>query len=296
MSYSVLLAARNEEETIGLALEAICNQSLEPSQILVGVNDSSDRTAEIARSFSGVSVYEYPKAGKARTLNKLFEHIANEHLVFTDADVVLFPRACEKVVDSLSRGEIGVCTKSAAIGRKKVSIQPAFLTGRFYGVHKEKLDEIAQRFSIKLFPDNIIAEDTLIDRVLLAANQPCKTVPIEGFMFEKRYDQSLIKRELRIARSSIQLERNYPQLKPYNSKIEKLAFFANRFKERYADMITSNPLSIPRKFVKYNIRFALQFLEARYELFSEDGSWQSPKRNPELLKAALASPAVRQYF
>ena len=53
---AVVIPARNEEPRIGKTLESILNQDLKPYRIIVVNDGSSDKTGEIAESFSGVEV------------------------------------------------------------------------------------------------------------------------------------------------------------------------------------------------------------------------------------------------
>ena len=88
----VIIAARNEERFIGQTLDALDASTTEPWII---VNDSSDRTADIARDY-GAIVHELPTPGKLPAIQyalKRLNHQALEPLLLTDADSYpVFPR------------------------------------------------------------------------------------------------------------------------------------------------------------------------------------------------------------
>jgi cellulose synthase/poly-beta-1,6-N-acetylglucosamine synthase-like glycosyltransferase len=100
---SILLAARDEEANIErclLSLEAL-NFPVEKMEILIGDDDSSDRTAEIIRQFIGQkSQFKYTKItssfpglkGKANVLAQLARNARGKYLFFCDADIAVQPQ------------------------------------------------------------------------------------------------------------------------------------------------------------------------------------------------------------
>ena len=75
LELTVIVPARNEEDCIGACLESLVGQSEEIFQLgrdwelIVVDDDSTDRTAEIARSFTGVTVVRrrgWRRVGRAR--------------------------------------------------------------------------------------------------------------------------------------------------------------------------------------------------------------------------------------
>jgi biofilm PGA synthesis N-glycosyltransferase PgaC len=89
--YTALLPARDEAETIGLALESVRNQSHPPSKVII-LDDCSDDdysdivqrtcpTAEIRRSV--------PRRGKAANINAVLPEITDEYVLVLDADTYL---------------------------------------------------------------------------------------------------------------------------------------------------------------------------------------------------------------
>jgi cellulose synthase/poly-beta-1,6-N-acetylglucosamine synthase-like glycosyltransferase len=101
-SYSIIIAARNEEDNIGACLRSILNQTVTRDRFEVIVVDdrSEDRTASIVDEFikSGApvrlfSVKEVPPGivPKKNAISIAAKAARNEILVFTDADCIVLP-------------------------------------------------------------------------------------------------------------------------------------------------------------------------------------------------------------
>src|SRR3954462_5131026 len=99
LELTVIIPARNEEDCIGACLESLVGQTEDLFQLgrdweLVVVDDDSiDRTAEIARSFPGVTVMKAAKlekgwTGKANAVWTAARKARGKWLLFTDADTV----------------------------------------------------------------------------------------------------------------------------------------------------------------------------------------------------------------
>lgn len=98
LTVSVIVAARDEEMTIGDCLIALLNQDYDPSklQIIVVDDESSDRTQELVKSFAirhplRVTLVEATHEasdlrGKARAIAQGVDHATGDLLMFTDAD------------------------------------------------------------------------------------------------------------------------------------------------------------------------------------------------------------------
>ncbi len=101
---SVIIPACNEEATIDDVIRETL--MLEPAEIIVVVNGSTDQTAAIAKR-SGVTTVEYPEPLGVDTGRAIGALLARgDLLLFIDADFVIpardmypFPLACEKGID-----------------------------------------------------------------------------------------------------------------------------------------------------------------------------------------------------
>ncbi len=99
---TVIVPARNEEDCLGACLQSLVAQSEDVFELgrdweLVVVDDAStDRTAEIARGFDGVTVLAAAKlekgwTGKANAIWTAARKARGRWLLFTDSDTVHEP-------------------------------------------------------------------------------------------------------------------------------------------------------------------------------------------------------------
>ena len=93
---SVIVPARNEEASLAGCLESLVAQAGVEFEILIVDDHSTDRTREIAKSFSGVKVIEADPlpngwTGKNNAVTSGVRAAHGEWLLFTDADTVHRP-------------------------------------------------------------------------------------------------------------------------------------------------------------------------------------------------------------
>lgn len=123
LELSVIVPARNEEANIGACLESLTAQSEEIFQLgrdweLVVVDDhSSDRTAEIARGFSDVTVISADKlqpgwTGKASAVWTAARKARGKWLLFTDADTIHEPGDLRHGMHEAQRHKVGMLSYS----------------------------------------------------------------------------------------------------------------------------------------------------------------------------------------
>jgi glycosyltransferase involved in cell wall biosynthesis len=82
----VIVCAHNEQAFIHPCLRGILDQSRPADEIVVVDNASTDRTAQIARGFSGVRLVEEPRKGLVIARDTGARACTADVLVFTDAD------------------------------------------------------------------------------------------------------------------------------------------------------------------------------------------------------------------
>jgi biofilm PGA synthesis N-glycosyltransferase PgaC len=98
ISISVIIAARNEEAVLGDLLQALQNQTYpqEFFEVIVVDDHSTDKTAELAKSFSHVRLIQLLddniNAYKKKAIEKGIEAATGELIVTTDADCVPPPQ------------------------------------------------------------------------------------------------------------------------------------------------------------------------------------------------------------
>ncbi len=90
MKISLIIPAHNEEKYIGACLEhAITNSGGAFHEILVVDNLSTDKTAEIAKTFPGVRIVREERKGLTRARERGLKEATGDYLAYIDADTRL---------------------------------------------------------------------------------------------------------------------------------------------------------------------------------------------------------------
>ncbi|MBA3913047.1 MAG: glycosyltransferase [Acidobacteriales bacterium] len=109
---SVLMPVRNEEGNLAAALDAILANGNVPLEVIVGDDNSSDGTRELALSYAQrdarvryLAISPLPRDwnGKQHACHELARAASHETLCFVDADVRLAPDALERSITFLDR-------------------------------------------------------------------------------------------------------------------------------------------------------------------------------------------------
>jgi glycosyltransferase involved in cell wall biosynthesis len=120
---TVIVPARNEEDCIGACLQSLVAQSEDVFELgrdwelILVDDDSSDRTAEIARGFGGVTVLKAGKVqpgwtGKANAVWTAARCARGKWLLFTDADTIHEPGDLRRGIHEATRHKAGVLSYS----------------------------------------------------------------------------------------------------------------------------------------------------------------------------------------
>ncbi|MGB0083602.1 MAG: glycosyltransferase family 2 protein [Terracidiphilus sp.] len=120
---TVIVPARNEEDCLGDCLQSLVSQSEEIFELgkdwdLIVVDDgSTDRTAEIARGFAGVTVMAAEKlepgwTGKANAVWTAARRARGRWLLFTDADTIHEPGGLRHAMHEAERHKVGMLSYS----------------------------------------------------------------------------------------------------------------------------------------------------------------------------------------
>ncbi len=121
---SVIIPARNEEETIRLLLQDLMAQKTTIHEIICVDDASTDKTLEVATSFGvrTISIKDKPKdwTGKSWACQKGAMVATGDMLLFLDADVRLSPNAISTLLDRYHENK---CV---------ISVQPYHHTEKYY--------------------------------------------------------------------------------------------------------------------------------------------------------------------
>ena len=113
---SVVIAAYNEEKDLPKCLTAITTQDFpkDDYEIIVVDNNSTDKTAEIAKSF-GARVVQESKQGNTPAVKKGMDSATGEIIANTDADTVVFPDWLSTVKEIFADKDVVGATGSAYV-------------------------------------------------------------------------------------------------------------------------------------------------------------------------------------
>ena len=103
IDYSIIIPAYNEEKYLPETLKAVqkaVNAVKFSGEVIVVDNNSTDKTAEVAKSY-GVSVVFEPFEQIARARNKGAEASKGRYLIFLDADTILPECLLKRSLDNL---------------------------------------------------------------------------------------------------------------------------------------------------------------------------------------------------
>ncbi|MDB5190302.1 MAG: hypothetical protein JWN49_628 [Parcubacteria group bacterium] len=104
ISISLVIPAYNEEAYLGACLEAVQKHAQGKfKEILVVDNNSTDRTAEIAKSFPGVNVVFEEKKGLVQARQCGFENAHGTVIAYIDADTRLPKGWVEQIEEQFTR-------------------------------------------------------------------------------------------------------------------------------------------------------------------------------------------------
>src|ERR1035438_3553301 len=96
MKISVLIPAYNASRTIRATVESVFGQTVQPNEILIMNDGSTDDTAAVLQSFtSRVTVLHQVNQGVASARNELVARSQGDLVAFLDADNIWHPQYLE---------------------------------------------------------------------------------------------------------------------------------------------------------------------------------------------------------
>jgi glycosyltransferase involved in cell wall biosynthesis len=161
MELTVIVPARNEEDSLGACLQSLVSQSEEIFELgrdweLIVVDDhSGDRTAEIARGFAGVTVMEAAKlepgwTGKNNAVWTAAKRARGKWLLFTDADTIHEPGGLRRAMHEAERHKAGMLSYSPrqiVRGLAQRSLMPLVFCELALAYPPAKVSDPAQRIA-----------------------------------------------------------------------------------------------------------------------------------------------------
>jgi glycosyltransferase involved in cell wall biosynthesis len=91
-SYSVVIPAFNAERTLAAAIESVLSQTAGPAMVIVVDDGSTDRTAEIARTYAPrVAVTQQANSGPGAATTRGFNLVTTPLVACIDADDIWLP-------------------------------------------------------------------------------------------------------------------------------------------------------------------------------------------------------------
>ena len=125
---SIIIPAHDEEAVIARLLGSLSDRA-QDDEIIVVCDGCSDRTAETARSFAGVTVVEQARGGKPSALNTGDSRATLFPRFFVDADIVVTATALHEVANLMTDGV------EAGAPRCKVDVRnSSWMVRMFYDV------------------------------------------------------------------------------------------------------------------------------------------------------------------
>jgi glycosyltransferase involved in cell wall biosynthesis len=121
MSISVIIPAYNGSRFIGETLESVLAQTLQPDEVLVIDDGSTDDTAAIAESFAPrVRVFSHSKQHTSAARNFGIQQASSEWIAFIDHDDLWEPNKFERQMEELAlHPEADVCYTGHALLMQK---------------------------------------------------------------------------------------------------------------------------------------------------------------------------------
>lgn len=221
MRGSIIIPAHNEEQLLPMCLESLARQpGIDEFEIIVVVNGSHDRSAEVAHSVAprlpGLRVLETPIAGKSQALNLGETHATALPRIYLDADIALSQGAVENLISTLT-------TDQALVAAPQIRFDTTdsdTIVRRFYEIYR-RLPYVAQglvglgvyavsragRERFDTFPD-IMADDLFVQRLFSADERV--TVAGEFVVRAPRRWRDLLAVRIRAAQGARELAATVP--------------------------------------------------------------------------------------
>ena len=143
---AIVISAYNEEEYIEDTINSIfkCEYPEDKLRVFIGSDGSSDKTLEICYKLQekhpNLNVFDYPRAGKNLTLNKLVPKTTADYIFLMDADCRLKKGILQKMVSYFADDSVGIVLGSAVhIAKKEDEDDTGRLGDTFYHKYERNI-------------------------------------------------------------------------------------------------------------------------------------------------------------
>jgi cellulose synthase/poly-beta-1,6-N-acetylglucosamine synthase-like glycosyltransferase len=132
-AFSIIIPAHNEAQILPRKVASILNQDYPPDrvEVLIASDGSTDDSAAVVAGDDRVRFLDYPRGGKAATLNRAASEARNEIIIFTDANAILAPGTLPAIAANFADPEVGGVSANEQRD-PSVTASPAGLGERLY--------------------------------------------------------------------------------------------------------------------------------------------------------------------
>lgn len=110
LSLSIVIPVYNEQNHLKACLDSVAAQTIAPDEVIVVDNNSTDKTVEIAKSYSFVTVISEKKQGVLHVRNRGFDAVKNDIIARIDADNLLVKTWVKRVKELFADGDVSAVT------------------------------------------------------------------------------------------------------------------------------------------------------------------------------------------
>ncbi len=247
--YSVGIPVRNEENTIIQTLTSILEQTIQPNEIHVCINGSTDGTSKKVLDMVAVEKninLIKSKPGKANAWKKIVTESLENTIMFCDGDVKVNPEAAENMFNKFRKNKklVLVGGSNAYYTSENTTFFSRFLTenldgkpikqdwvcGRLYMTKIKELYDLAKKLEVELMPVNIINEDDFLEMLTTGYREIIDSAYNTSMQVSTFHDWQMGFK--RILAGQKQLKKMYPDLYGNSDfSIKRLKNYFKRFNE-----------------------------------------------------------------
>ena len=242
---SVIIPVYNLENYIGNCLNSIVNQTYTNLEILCVDDGSSDRSAEIIRSFcekdGRVKYFYQENAGVSAARNSGLEKASGEYIMFVDGDDYLHSQTVEILLDGICRQEADISCVHFKITDSLTENQPQIGEYEFHiaddeGIFTEKYNSVIGKSSCakliksdcarqESFPVGIAnGEDGYYIILLLSHNPKVVIADLQLYFYYTRENSAV---------TSLFTMKNYSITYSFDRLCDRLVSSSNAFLKKY---------------------------------------------------------------